>query len=170
MAMALLAHYLCDEQDNDGADDLIDSSGHANDHLASLSIPAPAGFDHKMIDCTGNVISNAEPLNPADFRLQGDMTVCCWIQTTDNYNQAGSYAGAIMGYGDTTHETQAENFQWQFDITDGARFRLWWEHTNGVDVLAASPANALAPTADGFGGQTQCIHIAGVSQVRSQWR
>jgi hypothetical protein len=167
--MALLAHYLCDNQDNGvGSETMPDVSGHANNHDAPLTIFNTAnGFDHKRIDVSGNVYSSAEPNNPADFRLQGDMTVCCWVTRICD-TVFGAYpttVGAIMGYGDTTHETQAENFQWQLDIISSARFQLWWEHGAGVDAVAASPANAMDPLGDGWGGQTQFIHIAAIRTV-----
>jgi hypothetical protein len=158
--MALLAHYRCDEQDN--ADNVLhDVSGHANNHDAPLTIfNTGGGFDHLRMDATGNIYSSSEPGNPADFRLQGEMTVMCWIQRT-----ALSGSEYVIGYGDTTHETQAENHQWNLYTAASARFGMWWEHTAGVDVVALSPANALDPAGDGFGGQTRCLHIACIRTI-----
>lgn len=168
--MALLAHYLCDNQDNPagtGFKTMADVSGHANNHDADVTIYNTSdGFEHRMIDAAGNVYSKNEPLNPADFRLQGDMTVCCWIQRVTSL--VGGYYpttfGSIFGYGDNG-ETQVENFQWQLDMIDQARFRLWWEQGVGVDVIADSPVGAMDPDSDGFGGATHCIHIACIRTV-----
>ena len=169
--MSLLAHYLCDNQDNPsgaGSKTMADVSGHANNHDATITIyNTTEGFDHLMIDALGNVYSASEPANPSDFRLQGDMTVCCWIERALDL-VAGAYptaVGSVIGYGDTTHETQAENFQWQLDIVDQGRFRLWWEEGLGVDVIANSPVGAMDPDSDGFGGATHCMHIACIRTV-----
>jgi hypothetical protein len=157
--MALLAHWKLDENEI-GASEAADSSGHANDHkFQTVSESGVSGWFHRRRrNQNGASLSNV--LNNADFLITGVMTVMAWIRPIG----ADAFEW-IVGCGNGASEVQADNVLWSLVRSTTNTFGMRWEQGAGVDVTALAPASTLdgRPYDEG-------VHIACIRSINGSNR